>query len=211
MKASLIRGWMLSLLFAPLVVSGARSEDTPSKPRFEVTEQVTDTLKILKIVKDTRTVSLRRSSGDTVEVVAGPEVRNFDQLKVGDRVVTKLSETMMIHVEEGGSPEIVKETTVGHAPVGSAPRGTKSERNQFKASIVSIDLENGTATLKGPDPEPFTITPADRTNLTRVKVGDLVVVTHTVTTAIWVEKPGAKKAAAPAKSAPPKSAAPTKK
>ena len=207
MKASLIRGWVLSLLVVPFVVSVPRAEEQGSKPRFEVTEQVTDTLQILKVVKDTRIVTLRNSAGDTVEVLCGPEVRNFDQLRVKDKVVTKYSETMMIHVEEGGSPEVVKETTVGRAPVGSSPRGSVSQRKQFKASIVAIDLEKGTATLKGPDPEPFTITPQDKTNLSRVKVGDLVVVTHTVATAVWVDKPAAKKSATPAK----KSAAPSKK
>ena len=219
MKATRIGASVLALVLAPLVVSGAHaqgksesSHQGDSKPRFEVTEEATDTLKILKIDKGTRLVTLRNSPGDTVAVLAGKEVRNFDQLRVNDRVVTRISSTLMIHVQEGGEAEMVQETKVDRAEVGEKPRGSVTERKTYKAKIVSIDKAAGTATLKGPDAEPFTVTPKNPANLDRVNVGDVLVVQHTVSTAVWIAKPGAKPAAKKATPAAKKAApAATKK
>jgi hypothetical protein len=63
---------------------------------------------------------------------------------------------------------------------------------KYKASITAIDKEKGTVTLKGDDGRESTITPRNRANLDKVKVGDLVVFTYTEALAASVTKPAAK-------------------
>src|SRR5262245_53897002 len=50
-------------------------------------EKLDLTASVEAIDRDTRMVSLRGKEGRKVTVFAGPDVRNFDQIKVGDEVM----------------------------------------------------------------------------------------------------------------------------
>ena len=47
---------------------------------------------ITAIDKNTREVTIKGGSGNTMTVTAGPQVKNFKQIKVGDQVVAKYLE-----------------------------------------------------------------------------------------------------------------------
>src|SRR6476660_4742491 len=64
---------------------------TPGKAM--ISETVELIASIAAIDKGTRTITLKGPKG-TAHVVAGPEVRNFDQLKVGDNVVTRFQRAL---------------------------------------------------------------------------------------------------------------------
>ncbi len=181
-----------------LALAGEQPASTDPGPRFEAYDEVTDSLTIVGIDAKERLVSLRNSAGDTIVIKAGPEVRNFAQLRVKDKVVTTYKESFTVDVDTTGVAGMTRETVTARAPVGATPGGSVHEKTQMKATISSINKEKGTVTLTAMNGEPFTLTPLNRANLDKVKVGDVVVFTHTVSTAISVHKPGAQKAA-PAK------------
>ena len=53
----------------------------------------------------TRGLTLRGIDGKDVEVTAGPEVRNYDKLKVGDKVDMSYIERLDLELIKGGGDE----------------------------------------------------------------------------------------------------------
>ena len=57
--------------------------------RFAGTVEETATLLVTSVDPATRIIGLKRANGEPLEVVAGPEVKNLDQIKVGDNVTSR--------------------------------------------------------------------------------------------------------------------------
>jgi hypothetical protein len=163
------------------------------KPYFQATQKVTEQAPVIKVNAKNRTVWLKTESGDTLEVECGPEVKNFAQIKVGDVVKVDVTEKLTVHVEPGGEPSATTESTSGTAKPGEKPAATATEKTTIKATISAIDTTAGTATLKNYEGTEMTIYPKNKANLKKVKVGDLVVFTHTIGVALKVEKVTASK------------------
>jgi len=70
--------------FAQSPQAGGVVATAPGKAMAAQTVKATATVE--KVDKATRTVTLKMPNGSTRSVVAGDEVRNFDQIKVGDEV-----------------------------------------------------------------------------------------------------------------------------
>src|SRR5688500_14821779 len=50
----------------------------------------------------TRAVTLKGPKGNEVVIVAGPEVKNFAQMKVGDNVAVEYVEALTLELKKGG-------------------------------------------------------------------------------------------------------------
>ena len=57
---------------------------------------------ITAIDKATRDVTLKGQQGNLMTVTAGPEVKNFDKLKVGDQVDLQYIEALTLELKKGG-------------------------------------------------------------------------------------------------------------
>ena len=68
--------------------------------------------KVTAVDPATRTITLQGANGNTVDVLAGPEVRNFQQIKPGDTLTLDYYESVAVDVRPAGSgaPEVVTET-----------------------------------------------------------------------------------------------------
>jgi hypothetical protein len=162
-------------------------------PFIKASSKQTETVKIVAIDKSKRLVTLTGADGDTIVVKCGNEVRNFNQLAVGDDVVTTYTESYTIHVEPSGEAEETKEVATSRANVGAKPGASVYETRTVKAKIDAIDKEKGTVTLATLSGEKFTVTPNNRANLDKVQVGNVVVVTEQIGHAVSVNKPKGKK------------------
>jgi hypothetical protein len=58
--------------------------------------------KITAVNAATREITLKGPKGNEVTVVAGPEVKNFAQLKVGDNVTAQYVEWLVLELKKGG-------------------------------------------------------------------------------------------------------------
>ena len=76
------------------------TKSTPGKGT--ATNVVSITASVEAIDKATRTVTLKGPRGNIVDVTGGPEVRNFDQIKVGDFVVVRYAEALSLELKKGG-------------------------------------------------------------------------------------------------------------
>ena len=173
--------------------STTRAQDTASLPTFTASLEDTLVLHITRIEKAARVVTLKSKAGDTLTVECGPEVKNFDKLKVGDRVQTVYKETLSIRVDKSGEMVETTEQSSTSAKKGDAPAAQFWEKREVKAKIIEIDKASGTAEIETMNGEKFTVIPDAVENLDKVQVGNVVVVTQTSTRAISVTTPSAKK------------------
>ena len=165
-------------------------------PYFKATDMLTRKAVVLSVDAKSRDIMIRSVEyGDTAIVTCGPEVKNFAQIAVGDTVKAKYSETLMVHVEEAGTPSMTHESSTAAANPGQKPHGSAAEKVQFSGTITAIDKAKGTATLKGYRGNEFEVKPRIPSNLDKVKVGQLVVFTYEATLGVSVQKVTAKSAA----------------
>ena len=151
--------------------------------------------KVKSIDKQTRTVVLVGAKGNEVSLPLGPEVKNFDQIKVGDLVTMSYVQAVVLELHKSvnggklGQP-IVKEESVRAAP-GSKPAGAMERTVSLTANITKVDMKTQLVTLKGPN-RTVDVKVKDPEALKKLKVGDQVDVTFTEAIAMQVTAAPAK-------------------
>jgi hypothetical protein len=137
-----------------------------------------------------RTVELKMPDGKVKTFKLGKEVRNFDQIKVGDQVKTTYVDELTVFLRKADVPPSSEEVTnVMLAPKGAKPGVIAADTTQMSAKIMAVDAKKRTVTLMGPEGNSKTLKVAKTVNLKGVKKGDDVVVRYTEALAILVEKP----------------------
>jgi hypothetical protein len=162
------------------MLTGADSEGQESA-FVEESRDVTAT--VTAVDPETRLVSLRSPEGEELTVEAGPEVRNFEQIKAGDRVDVVYYEAIAAEVTEapqsaGPEPVIIKTT---QAPVGASPKGTASMLYTAVVTIENVDTETNTVTFTAPgggSREIAVVRPEMQEFITHLNPGDRVQVTY---------------------------------
>jgi hypothetical protein len=148
---------------------------------------------ITSIDPATRTVTLKGEK-DEFAVQVGPEVTNFDQLKVGDAVVAAYTESIAVRI---AAPGEATPGVTGSVSATPSDKGSPKVGHEVTASlkVEAVDLAANTVTLSGASGEKRTVEVKDpkvRERLKTVKPGDVVVVTYTESLAMRLEKVGAK-------------------
>jgi Cu/Ag efflux protein CusF len=174
----------------PLTVSPTTQKGMAAGGRVE---QVTAT--VTKIDAPNRLVTLKgKKETDTIKM--GPEVKNFDQIKVGDRVVVTVSQGLVLSLQKPDSK--VKDPTVtvsGEAAApGQKPAGDVKAVIKGTTTVSKIDLKTRLVTLTGPEGRKFKVKAGEEIPLEKLKVGDKVAAEYTESVGIAVEPaPAAKK------------------
>jgi len=137
-----------------------------------------------------RKVTLLTADGKKTTVKCGPEIINFDQIRVGDQLkVTVVEELAASMAEVGAPPSDGGAAVVMLAPKGARPGGVVAAVQQVTAKVSAIDLKKHTATLQFPDGSTKTIVVRKDVDLTKRRVGEEVVIRYTEAVALSVEKP----------------------
>lgn len=179
-------------LFA--LTSGAFARDGETKmikktdTSVEVSGTVVMTATVQALNVKERLVVLADAAGNVQIVEAGPEVKNFDQIAIGDKVTTEFYESVALQLEPADAePAAGEGMTVMTAPKGDKPGMVAIDVISEVVTVESIDKANRKVMVRGPDGSVATIKvdPAIG-DLTKVKVGDKVRITYTEALAISV-------------------------
>ena len=84
----------------PDAAGATATTTTPGKGT--ITNMAKITASVEAIDSAARTVTLKGPRGKVVTLAVGPEVKNFDQVKVGDRVVVRYAEALTLELKKGG-------------------------------------------------------------------------------------------------------------
>jgi hypothetical protein len=169
------------------VVTGA----VPGKAGVAQTVKVIAT--ITAIDKATRDVTLTGPQGIEVTVTAGPEVKNFDNMKVGDQVNAQYVEALTLELKKGGGMTVARSDQGGvlEAKPGQKPGGVAGRQVTIVADVVDVNAARQSITLRGPKRTIDVVVP-NLAQFNLVAKGDQVEATYTQALAIAIE-PAAKK------------------
>ncbi len=153
-----------------------------------VAETVKVTATITAIDKATRAVTLKGPQGKEVSLIAGEQVKNFAQLKVGDQVNIEYVEALTLELKKGSTAPVARteQAAVAGAKPGESPAGAGGRQVKITAEVVALDAKTQVVTLRGPkrtvdlkvrDPEQFKL----------IAKGDRVEATYTEAMAVAVE------------------------
>ena len=151
--------------------------------------------KVKSIDKQNRSVVVVGPQGKEVALALGPQVRNFDQIKVGDLVTLTYAQAVALELHKSvnggklGQP-IVAEEAVRAAP-GAKPAGAVERTVTLTANVTKVDQKSQMVTLKGPN-RTVELKVKDPAMLQKIKVGDQVDATFTEAMAIEVTAAPAK-------------------
>jgi hypothetical protein len=189
---------MLSIVAVPAVSQTGGAAVMKSEPgKVTVTDAISVTATVEAIDAAKRLVTLKGPDGNSLVVHAGPEVKNFAQIKVGDLVVVRYVEALTLELKKGGGAmrEKTERESMASAKPGERPAATSTRQVTVIADVIARDAKKQTVRLRGPtrmvdlkvrDPEQFKL----------ISVGDQVEATFTEAAALSVEpapKPAAKK------------------
>ncbi len=137
-----------------------------------------------------RTVTLKGPEGNVKTFTVGKAVRNFDQIKKGDKVKAESLEEVAVFVRKASEPPMAGEvSTIGVAPKGKKPGFIDVNTTEITANVQAIDYKKRTVTLKGPEGNVMTYK-VDKSvmRFNEVKKGDQIVLRVTEALAITVTK-----------------------
>ncbi len=145
--------------------------------------------RVVSIDKAARTVTLKGLRGNLVDVVAGDEIRNFDQIKVHDRVVVRYTEALALELRKtkSGSRDVTVSEGSSQAKPGEQPAAAGARQVTAIADVIAVDPKNSTITLKGPRGNVVVLDVQNPDQFKVVKKGDQVDVTYTEAVAVSVE------------------------
>lgn len=153
-------------------------------------EQIVATVE--NVDQQDRSVLLRGPRGGLVTVIAGPEIRNLNQLKAGDRVVVRYREALAANLARPGTapPPLQVTRQVERAPVGNKPAGEVTKMVQARVKITGVDPAHNMVSFIGPAQVQRTVEVMDpdmQRFLKTLKVGDEVDLTYSEALALSVE------------------------
>ena len=154
---------------------------------------VQETIRVTAIVADmdktARTVKLTGADGHKSVFHVPPEARNFDQIRVGDKVTATVISTLAVMVAHGDRPEVTHTEATGQAPKGTKPSAVVAEAFELSAAVKSIDKEKRTATLEFDDGEQRVVHVRPDVDLNQYHVGDSVIVHASQALQLLVQSP----------------------
>jgi hypothetical protein len=142
-----------------------------------------------------RTVDIKGPRGRTATFLVGPEAKNLDRVKVGDRVQLDYIVGIALALIEGGDGirEKVESEAASVAEKGAQPGGAAVKRTTIVANVEKVDRKRKLATLKGPEGRIVDVQVRDPAVLKDIKAGDQVVANVTESVAVSVQPAPAKK------------------
>ena len=162
--------------------------DGGATPKMQEARLVSVRGTVEAIDKEKQTVTLKGPRRSLTLHVRDP--KKLEAIKVGDPVVGKYYESLMVEVKKPGeaSPGVTAQQGVATSKPGETPAGAIGQQITVTATIVAVDKKAHTATIKGPEGNTVTVKARDPKNLDKVKAGDTVEITYTEALAISLDK-----------------------
>ena len=160
---------------APDMKGAMTSSQGAGKAQALRTEEVR--AQVVSLDRLTRAITLKGPKGTVLDMIAGKEVKNFDQLKVGDFVTVRYFQSLALDLQKPGQ-----------AAASYSERPTARGREvRAIATVTAIDEKTKTVSLKGPRGNTVTLDVRNPEHFKVMKVGDEVRVTYTEAVAFSVQ------------------------
>ena len=163
---------LATMLLVPFTVS---ADENAGEPAIMLEDAAVAVATVVAIDEESRKITLKDVDGDESTFTAGPEVRNFDQVKRGDQVIISFHEGFALAFGPKGSGvrERIDSVNVERAELGEKPAVMITGSVVAIGAVMAVDVENRKVTLKGAK-QTVVLTASEDIDLSQVKVGDEV-------------------------------------
>jgi Cu/Ag efflux protein CusF len=163
---------LATMLLGSLTVS---ADENAGEPAILLEDAAVAVATVVAIDKESRKITLKDSEGDESTFTAGPEVRNFDQVKRGDQVIVSFHEEFALEFGPKGSGvrERIDSIDIERAELGEKPAMMVTGSIAAVGTVMAVDVENRKVTLKGAK-NTVVLAASEDIDLSQVKVGDEV-------------------------------------
>lgn len=173
--AALLAGPALVMAQAPSAANAVVVDAAVTDNVFQLYEGT-----VTKIDKKTRTIFFKNNEGES-KFVAGPEIKNFDQIKKGDRLSVTYELAVAIELiktkSDGIRSKVETSSEVASKP-GEKPTRTITNTTTIIADIVAVDRAKKLVSIKGPSGKVTVVTVKNPQLLADVNVGEQVKVIY---------------------------------
>jgi hypothetical protein len=184
-QMKLPRTLLAAALFAPGLAAAQPAVVGTTAERSAIVESVN---------AQERSVLLRGQDGTLATVVLGPEVRNFAQIRPGDRVVTTVTDSIAVSLARpDGRGPVASAEAVARAPEGARPAIARADAQRMRVRIEGIDLGRNSVSYVDPAGarrDVLVQTPQMRRFMRTLRPGDEVDVVFMETISVRVLPPG---------------------
>ncbi|MGL6005263.1 hypothetical protein [Aeromonas sobria] len=116
-------------------------------------QELTASATVTAIDLETRKVSLKNTEGETFDIVAGEQVANLPNVKVGDKVMLKYLQILDVELLKGtaGIRKRIVEVDGERAGADEKPGGGVGMKVTIYADVIGLDKQQQTVTVRGVD------------------------------------------------------------
>lgn len=130
--------------------------------------------KISDIDRASRIITLHGKKGHDIDVAIGPQVDNFDQLRVGDDVEVLYKNSLLVSADKIGDADKGIRKRVDSSVYQSTPSGYSAARQvEVQATVLHMDAKKREVRLRGAY-RTVTLVVGPDIDFTTLKVGDTV-------------------------------------
>jgi hypothetical protein len=154
------RRLLIILPFAGLGLAACQPEPQPTSALVGDTRSVVATIE--SVDPQTREVLLTVAGGNRQVMELGPEVKNFAQLRPGQRVNVTYREGLLAQVAQPGSDSAPSAAVASSsAAPGQLPAGSVSRTVRARVTVTEIDIARNTVAFVGPRGIPHVVAVRD--------------------------------------------------
>ncbi len=137
-----------------------------------------------------RTLVLLKADGDIATFKAGPEIRRFNEIKVGDQIMSAVTDNCTLFLVKGKVSEgAAAEQAVVRTREGQKVGGIVVTAINVNAKVLNVDGENRQVLLQCGPTQTRTVKVQPGVDLSQVAVGDTVLMRGTRSLSIMVADP----------------------
>lgn len=167
-----MKKFVVGIVTAAVLVSMAHVAQAQSKT--VKAEMRVETATVEAIEAASRTLTLKEPDGTFVTTIAGPEIKRFAEIKIGDKVTARYYETIVIMMKPNSEPGVYNSAKATTGSGQALPAGTTATQKTITAVITAIDPKVPSIAFKGPNGWTYSSRVQDTEALAKVKVGDRV-------------------------------------
>lgn len=148
--------WIAGLLSLSTCLAQAAevaTEVATAPGKANLVEAVSAQATVTAIDMASRKVSLKNAAGEALDIVAGEQVTNLANLKVGDVVALRYLQMLDLELLKGtaGVRKRIVEVAAGKAEAGEKPGAGIGKKVTLYGDIIAVDKGQQTITVKGVD------------------------------------------------------------
>ncbi|MDX7757357.1 hypothetical protein [Aeromonas hydrophila] len=148
--------WIAGLLSLSTCLAQAAevaAEVTTAPGKANLVEAVSAQATVTAIDMASRKVSLKNAAGEAFDIVAGEQVTNLANLKVGDTVALRYMQMLDLELLKGtaGVRKRVVEVAADKAEAGGKPGAGIGKKVTIYGDVIAVDKGQQTITVKGVD------------------------------------------------------------